>query len=86
MKLAFQIDKRDGRPAFEPLYTKNTFRLDTINMQKSSRFLCLPPELRLIIYELIFSPHPEHNTNPLSILLTCRKVNDEAVFMAMKMV
>lgn len=48
--------------------------------------LSLPPELRLHIYEFVFSPEPtdcipsrlaEYGRSPLNLLLTCRTINRE---------
>lgn len=88
-RLAFQFDKRLGTETFTPLYRRHTFRPDTVNAQTFSKFLRLPTEIRLIIYEFVFTPHNSPcvscpRANPLSLLLTCRTIHSEALTPALR--
>jgi hypothetical protein len=80
-KLAVEADKWYGR------YTGNVFRAETIYPQNDSLFMGLPPEIRLMVYELVFSPAGTRGTrgkNILSILLLCRQVHGEAIVRALQ--
>jgi hypothetical protein len=83
-KIAFQADKLCGTQVLKLLYRNRMFRPETIMLQNNSLFMALSPEIRLAIYEFVFTPPYDKMNNILSILATCRKVHEEALIMALK--
>jgi hypothetical protein len=83
-KLAFRVDKIFNNHDLEPLYRPHMFRDATVTPQADSRFMALPAELRLTIYEFVFSSTYDKVAKMLSILLTCRKVHGEAIILALR--
>jgi hypothetical protein len=58
-----------------------------IKPQPESRLLILPPEIRHIIYEYVFTPSQATKSSDIvAVLATCRLVNQEAVNMALQRV
>jgi hypothetical protein len=67
-------------------YKVHLFRTD-IKPQPESRLLTLPPEIRHIIYEYVFTPSQATKSSDIvAVLATCRLVNQEAVNMALQRV
>jgi len=83
-KLAFQVDKRSGKRAFESFYMRNTFRMETMVPQEDSDFMALPTEVRLNIYDFVFLAQRTTGKSDLAILATCRQVHGEAIVKALK--
>lgn len=84
MKLAFLADNWCGFRTFESLYIGNTFRGEAVKAQDNSRFMDLPTEIRLMIYQFVFSPLSLRSANPLYILSTCRQIHGEAIVTALR--
>jgi hypothetical protein len=81
----FWVDQYFGICAFERLYKDHMFRTNTVSGQDDSLFMGLPPEIRLMIYDLVLSsPKLRGGAHYLFILLVGRQIHREAIVKALQ--
>ncbi|KAF2826961.1 hypothetical protein CC86DRAFT_416741 [Ophiobolus disseminans] len=74
------MDMLCGSHVMEKLYKDSIFSPENVSSQESSPFItALPTEVRLAIYDFVFSPPYEKSANILPILAIYRKVHSEAI-------
>jgi hypothetical protein len=82
-RLAVQANKVCNSRILKSIYAKNMFQSATIKAQDGSFFMAVPTEIRLMIYDYVFTPPYDKTQNVLSLLATCRKVHGEAIITAL---
>lgn len=83
-QVALQAGKMCGSDTLATINRRNLFNPATMKSQPDSLLMALPTELRVMIYEAVFSAPATGTEPPLALLSTCRQIHGEAIEIALK--